>query len=444
MTEFNDIPTVSRPLGQAERFFWLLDQVSPMSFSFYCHLKGELDTTHLQAAMSRLQEEQAMLRVKVSVEAGKAFFKPVQGQAIKVQHLDGDVDRWRDDILQQVAKPFDAKSYPLLKCFYMGLQAGESVVFFICHHAIADGVSISNLMQRLLMLASQPHRLRHAPVYQPNGHSLDELLPSVFQGFRGKLRALKIRSGEMRDWYRHGNPKHVLAFSTNRAKACQPACVRFKLSKEQTKSLLINCKSKGFSLQAVLITAQLYALNSSDKRRKWVSMAISSAVDVRSALSEPVSEHEIGLYMSFVLTALKFKESDAFWSIVNTAHQQLKSHLTKKAALGFWHNLPPNILFKPTEQGARRLLSVSNALSPASSIISNLGCLDYSGLSGIAVLESSFNLCPSLLTSLCAAVTTVNGELSVVLNFDRHKMNAKNVAVISETMRILLVQAIDT
>jgi len=430
MTDVSNIQTVSRPLGEAERFFWLLDQASLMSFSFYCRLKGELDTEHLQAAMNRLQQEQTMLRVKVCVEAGKACFKPVDGQKIKVQHLTADVNTWREDILRQVAKPFDALSYPLLKCFYMRLSAGESVVFFICHHAIADGISISNLMRRFLMLASQPQLLKQQPQFQPSRPSLNDLLPLAYRGFRGRLRALMVRSGEMRDWYRHGNPKHVLAFKAKETTLCQPACVVFKLSKEQTTNLLVRCKMKGFSLQAVLIATQLYSLNDSDKRRKWGSMAISSAVDVRPELAVPVAANEVGLYMSFVLTALKFKEGDDFWSIVNKAHKQLKSHLTKKAALGFWHNLPPEVLFKPNVKGAKRLLSVSSALSPASSIISNLGRLDYSGLTDIKVIESSFNLCPSALTSLCAAITTVNGELSVV-------------AVISKTMRILLVRAID-
>jgi len=443
MGNTEQMQVVNRRLGRAERFFWLFDQASTMSFSFYALLDGELDISNVQQAMNRLQQEQAMLRVQVCVEANNAYFRTVEGQAIEVQVLKSDAAHWRKDVLGQVGVPFSANAYPLIRCFYMPMQ-GQSVVFFICHHAIADGSSVSNLMQRLLKLATNPVLLNDPVEFPPSHEALDSLLPAGYQGTKGGLRALVNRSAEMRDWYRYGNPKHVSVFKKQSLGRCQPSCIFLKLTQLETSALLASCKAKGFSLQSVLIAAQLYSLNSLGAKNSWEPMAISSAVDLRTQLTESVPDNELGLYISFVLTVLKFKEGEPFWSIVEKAHRQLKSHLARNAALSFWRNLPPDFLFKPTEKGAKRLLSVSGALSPASSIISNLGRIPYEGLKGVQVIESSFNLCPSTLTSLCSAVTTVNGELSIGLNYDGKKMKHKNVAVIADIMRILLVQAVDT
>jgi len=435
-------PVVNRRLGRSERFFWLLDQASSMSFSFYTLLQGELEISDLQRAMQRLQQEQPMLRVRVSVEAKQAYFRSVSGSLIEVQQIAEDGTPWREQILQQLAVPFAADEYPLIRCFYKPMQ-GQCVVFFICHHAIGDGMSITRLMQRLLRMVTNPQQLNTPVEYQSSHRALDELLPLSYQGLRGSFRALINRSIEMRDWYRYGKPRHVSAFKQRTAGSSQPGCVLFKLTVADTTALLGSCKQQGFSLQSVLIAAQLYALSAFDNNTDWASMAVSSAVDVRAQLTETVSNDEVGLYMSFVLTALKFKRDDDFWQIVGQANKQLKQHISRELALGFWHNLPPSFLFGSTLKGAKRLLSMAKALSPASCIISNLGRLEFHGLHGVEVLESSFNLCPSVLTSFCTAVTTVNGELTIGLNFDRQKMKEENVAVISESMRILLVTVVD-
>jgi len=442
MSDIEQVQKINRRLGRAERFFWLFDQASTMSFSFYTLLSGELEPSNLQQAMDRLLQEQAMLRVRVCVEANNVYFRSVEAPSIEVQVLKSDATHWRKDILDQVAIPFSASAYPLIKCFYMPMQE-QSVVFFICHHAISGGASVAHLMRRLLRLATNPVMLNE-PIEPLLSHpALDDLLPAGYQGAKGRLRALVNRSAEMRDWYRYGNPKHVSAFKRRSIGYCQLGCVFLKLSKAETSRLLAACKGRGFSLQSVLIAAQLYALNSLGSNNRWRPMAISSPVDIRSQLTEAVPENEVGLYISFVLTVLKLKNGEPFWSIVERAHEQLKSHLSRDAALSFWRNLPPDFLFKPTEKGAKRLLSVSGGLSPASSIISNLGRISYDGLKGVQVLESSFNLCPSALTSLCSAVTTVNGELSISLNYDGQKMKYENVAAIADIIRILLVQAVD-
>jgi len=442
MVDKEQIQKVNRRLGRAERFFWLFDQASTMSFSFYALLNGELELSNLQQAMNRLQQEQAMLRVRVCVEANNVYFRSVEEQSIEVQVLKSDTTRWRKDILGQAAIPFAANAYPLMKCFYMPMQ-GQSVVFFICHHAIAGGASVTHLMQRLLTLATSPMML-NKPMEPLFSHpALDDLLPTDYQGVKGRLRALVSRLTEMRDWYRYGSPAHISAFKRESSGRCQIGCVFFKLSQPETSRLLSACKEKGFSLQSVLIAAQLYALNSSEGSNCWRPMAISSPVDLRAQLTEAVPENEVGLYISFVLTVLKLKEGEEFWSIVEKAHEQLKLHLSRDAALSFWRVLPSDFLFKPTAKGAKRLLSVSGSLSPASSIISNLGRISYDELKGVKVLESSFNLCPSALTSLCTAVTTVNGELSIGLNYDEKKMKYENVAVIADIIRILLVRAVD-
>ena len=443
MDEIEQMQVVDRRLGRAERFFWLFDQASTMSFSFYALLEGELNIENLQLALNRLRQEQAMLRVQVRVDGNKACFKAVSAETIPVQVLKTDVEQWREKILDQVAIPFAADAYPLIKCFYMPMK-GRSLVFLICHHAIIDGLSVSGLMQRLLKLATNPVLLNEPIEKRANPRALDELLPTDYQGVKGRLRSLVHRSSEMREWYRYGSPKHVSVFEQSAKGRCQPKCVFFKISVTETSALLAACKAKGFSLQSVLIVAQLYSLNSLENKAHWEPMAISSAVDLRTQLIETIPADEVGLYISFILTALKFQENDDFWGIVEKAHVQLKSNLSRDAALAFWQNLPPEFLFGQTDKGAKRLLSISGILSPASSIISNLGPISYDGLSNAKVLESSFNLCPSTLTSLCTAVTTVNDELSIGLNYDGQKMKDKNVAVIADIMRILLLQAINT
>lgn len=109
-----------------------------------------------------------MLRVQVRIQGKHACFKTASAKTIPVQVLKTEVERWQQNMLDQLVIPFAVDAGPLINCFYTSMQ-GRLLGFFICHHAVIDGLSASGLIQGLLKLATNP-MLLNEPIEQRVSH----------------------------------------------------------------------------------------------------------------------------------------------------------------------------------------------------------------------------------------------------------------------------------
>ncbi|HET7505999.1 MAG TPA: amino acid adenylation domain-containing protein, partial [Kofleriaceae bacterium] len=155
-------PTSRRfPLSFSQQRLWFLEQLVPGGTAYnvptVVRLLGPLDLALWQRCCNEIVRRHEALRTT---------FADVDGQPVQVVSADGrpefsvaDASRMRgdDDALQQavrdeVRRPFDLRTGPLLRMKFFRLAGDEHVLVFTMHHIIADLWSMAVAVQEMMAL----------------------------------------------------------------------------------------------------------------------------------------------------------------------------------------------------------------------------------------------------------------------------------------------------
>ena len=149
------------PLSSAQQALWLVHQLAPdngtYNIPFAFRLSAPFDTGVLARSLARLVARHAMLRT---------VFREHGGTGVQIELP--DVDRYFEirplprkseaDLIRSLriesALPFDLAQGPLLRVVYFNAEDGADVLFFCFHHLVADGVSLTILLQELRQLCA--------------------------------------------------------------------------------------------------------------------------------------------------------------------------------------------------------------------------------------------------------------------------------------------------
>ncbi|MFL6124429.1 amino acid adenylation domain-containing protein [Actinophytocola sp.] len=176
------------PLSFAQQRLWFLDQLVPdnpfYNTPFVVRLRGELDVAVLGRALTEVVARHESLRTT---------FESVDGTPRQVVHAAGpvpvelvDVSTARDStdrdstdtdpeaaarilVADEIARPFDLSSGPLLRVTVLRLGAADHVLCLVMHHIVSDGWSMGVFMSELnalyrAFLADEPSPLPELPV----------------------------------------------------------------------------------------------------------------------------------------------------------------------------------------------------------------------------------------------------------------------------------------
>jgi hypothetical protein len=153
------------PLSFAQQRLWFLDQLEPNSALYnmpsLLRLSGSLNLEALQKAIDRIVDRHETLRthfICLHESPAQAIDPMLQ---VKLQLLDltsmGPKEREekaRQLVHQQVNRPFQLSSEPLLRATLLRLQPAEHLLLLNMHHIVSDGWSSGIFFRELAALYS--------------------------------------------------------------------------------------------------------------------------------------------------------------------------------------------------------------------------------------------------------------------------------------------------
>ncbi|MFL6126552.1 non-ribosomal peptide synthetase, partial [Actinophytocola sp.] len=154
------------PMSFAQQRLWFLDQLVPDN-AFYnvrrvLRLRGGLDREVLGRALTEVVARHEALRttfVSVAGRPGQVVHPPapVPVEFVEVSSAADPVAEARQVVADEVARPFDLATGPLLRVTLVRLAAEDHVLCLVMHHIISDGWSRGILVRELnaLYLAFQ-------------------------------------------------------------------------------------------------------------------------------------------------------------------------------------------------------------------------------------------------------------------------------------------------
>ncbi|WP_311931631.1 non-ribosomal peptide synthetase [Microbispora sp. H11081] len=145
------------PLSHAQERLWFLEQYAPgttaYTVAFAVRLDGgEIDDAALERALTEVARRHESLRTRfVTTDDGTPEIV-LDDEPLVELRLSDDPATVREVVQEELARPFDLATGPLLRVLLVRLGVREHVLLLTMHHTVTDGWSCDIVMEELLAL----------------------------------------------------------------------------------------------------------------------------------------------------------------------------------------------------------------------------------------------------------------------------------------------------
>lgn len=421
--------SIHRRLGPTENIYYLLDKLYCLNFVVYAEVSGALGIEAIDRALQTAQQEHPLLRARIALVDGRAWFEPVPFQQAPLRAQALPLRGWREQITAQLQAPF-ADAAPLARCLLFGSGARKRVLAMVFHHTIADGNSgISVLLDVLRRAGGEPLAPSHRQA-QPSSQALD-LIKS--QG------AMQASMHKLVYWLNQG--RSVLKFARQlpgydmRARPQrQIKLIAMSLPPQTGRALLAACRAHASTVHGALGAALLLAINREFDGVQPRNLALNSLADLRSVLSGNLTARDLGLYIATLSTVHAIPAAPDFWALAADIRKQLRQTLHSGDANLVHSIYREDALFPPNKTGARMVQSIV-AMAPPGSMLTNIGQVASIALAnGARVQALAFLVSPPAQHPVCVTATSYLDSLHLNLLYDAHKLGEAQARRIADSL----------
>ncbi len=315
----------TRALSPIERWYWIIDQLSTLNVSARVRISGELSTEALRNALRALQAQHPLLRLAIAQESSdtEPRFIPTDNPIPlrEVGLTQSDDARWvREVDGHELAVSLDWRTGPLARAVVIRQPGQINDLVITVAHCIADGTTALALLRHWVRLAAEPPapdvRVANGPVPLP----VEALIPARHREKSGVLPG-KDPAGEDEPDTVGGvgrlEADLFVPFNNRRTRLLH----RF-LSSDELENLTLACKREGVTMHGVLAAAVACAVARDAGAPPPTHFAVGSPVTFRDELDQPVSEDEVGCYVSAVHSVVRY-QPDKLWSMARFINRDI-------------------------------------------------------------------------------------------------------------------------
>lgn len=389
--------SLSRPLGATEQAVWLRDRAHSMHFAIAAQIRGALSLEALTSSLQRLQQRHPLLRVGIELDHSHTPCFVEQPTTIPLRWVSRlEATHWEREVERELSQPFDWSQAPLIRVVWVqGSDVSELIM--VCHHAIADGLSVVTLIRDLLGVLARPNEAAiSASVSVPA--ALETLLPtvqkpqpSIIQTLNSKIQLVLVRSLLRLFSLR----RTVMAFGKSSSSSSKTPMLRSgMLSPTTTKALMRRCREEQTTVHAAICTAFLFGLvfeklqqdGSSLQNESKLFLNCFSPISLRSLLPT-VAAQVCGLYISFARTSHPLTVDSTFWDVARSLKAQLTAQSEVVDLLRTIHNCEQLIAIHPNPD---MVLNTFIQKHHSDLMVTNLGRLNLPNEFGKFKLEALY------------------------------------------------------
>jgi hypothetical protein len=298
-----------RPLGGAERFFWLLDQHQPFHFVTAMQVSGPTTPAQWREALDKLQKRHPLLAVSIrGNEKSQPQFYTQADEPIPLRVQTGSLSDLPHAVTLELQQRFNSSVGPLARATLLH-QSDTAILLLSLHHSIADGMAAVYLI-RDLMLALSGQEIGVLPTPQPP-----------------QIPALNAESDATQ------SPAATPPASPTGAKylkedAIKPTVDLLQLSPALSKSLRERARKEKTSVHGALLAAFFLAARERSDQFAGRPVRISSPINAKPYFGE---DESCVLCTSGGNSELDGDSDSHFWEIVRSAREQLQLSTTRDA-----------------------------------------------------------------------------------------------------------------
>ena len=398
-----------RPMTDAEKSSWLLNEAASMQGTHIVRLRGRLDEGLLRESLRRLQQRHFLLRSRIVAGTPPEFVEDDAEIPLTVKPWREDL--WIEEAEREVDDAIPWHAAPLARAVL--LQSDENCDLLLSmHKAMHDGRSGVNALRDVIEFAAailegrEPRLPPLSGVYDISEQvtkraSLWHLFP-FFARYLATIAAMR--------------PASLPPESPAPMREVRTGLHPCLFSVEETQALIGRCRENKTTVQGALSAAFLQAVAGElcEKQGKQrIAVDNTFTYDVRSLLDTPVDD-SMGTFVSATISFHYAGPAVGFWELA----RETKSEVARNLSSG----LVFTMIRIQTWMSARatspeKLARQVDKLRKPATFVSNLGNFEYPREIGPWVREYQSGVLSAKHFGAClsAVVMTVSGRLS--LNF---------------------------
>jgi hypothetical protein len=384
-------PGVIRPLDPAERYYWLLYQLSPMNLVAIAELDRTPTPDDLREALTALQRRHPLLRAGVTVVDGQLTF--VESDRPLELHVVTDGPDWPEELGTVLDVPFDSTEGPLARFVYLAKpDSASSVLFFSEHHAIGDARAAFSVLQQVLRHVDGERTELAATGAVPG--PLHEHFPAEFRSPRTAM-AVVAAAREERE---NQDAPAELPFHARSAPGRITRLTSLSVEPEQVATLLQRTRQAGATVHGAVAAAVLEAIAVLFESPAERVLTLATPTDLRQRSEIPIPEDDVVLAIGLLCTPYVVAPSGDV-ALAQQITEQTRRELARGESHLFYRFARP-AAYPPDPEGVEGFGQALAAL-PQNVAVSNFGVVGHEGD-------------PSWLRSISVSLATSSNQLAFV------------------------------
>ncbi len=461
MTITHDNETYRREVTGEERRF-LLSPINNISLGL--RLRGSVSEESLRSAIDKMLVTYPLFGVRMEWNDDGVHWSTTDGAAkvpLNVYPRESD-SSWMQVLNKELSIPVRLSKGPLTRFILVkGNDVSELIVF--CHHAISDGRSLQFALREVLLHMTDPSR--EPPKFTEKPAQTTETIPEGIS--MGRLRSTMIGRFNKK-WDEEGktvfDEEDLLNIWEAFWKNSEYQIQLIEFDKDTTQKLIEVSRENEVTLNStlnmVLTKSRIETIGAYDGKA-----LVGTAADTRKQLRVDSSD-AVGYYAGTSLLQFKYKEKSSFWDNVRRYHKDVKKQLNSSSLFDTtltYSALDPTIVdailflmigdqveqhqsrytkiseFAKKKEGiALKFLERSEEIAP-DIISTNLGRLALpEDIPGIQIERAFFTPGSSLMMELVLGAATVDGRLTITLNYFKGFGDGENIRKIRDRAEAIL------
>ncbi|WP_228785806.1 phthiocerol/phthiodiolone dimycocerosyl transferase family protein [Nocardia terpenica] len=415
----------ARELGPLERWYWIADQLAPLTVIGRVRVHGALPHTLLRTSLTALQVRHPLLRVAIEPDptGSRPRFVPIIGRGIPLDHQvfgprAARRPRWAEVVDDRVLNDrIDWRGGPLAKATVLTHQSESGDPGGDAHdlilsvsHVVSDGTTALSLVRQWLALAAH-RRLRGADIQFARSPmpAAEALFPTEHTGRRGRDRARAKQTRDDRD-LRALRPRRIDPETPVPPTERRSRLLHRSLPPEVLDALVRACRAHGVSVHGVLAAAMIAALAEDCGDTVGGHYSIGSPINFRAELDPPVTDVDMGSYVATVPTHVDYRPGRSLWAMAREVNNDLRARKQLGEHFSMIHGF--------TAAGPERLVDSEpfvrylDERGPINYCLSNIGRFDFPDDIGPWRVEGAqFLASLSVTGAMVATVNSCHGHL---------------------------------
>jgi NRPS condensation-like uncharacterized protein len=331
----------------------------------------------------------------------------------------------------RLPQPFELGEAPLVRAHWFERPAGQWAFAVVFHHAIGDGRSglrlVAELIDEARGVKAQPAPFEPRPSFM-------ELFPQALSGESGAARAQEWKAALRREPLR----AETIPGFPRQAGPIRPRIVAVHVAADVMSALANRAREHGASIHGVIGAAELIAARDRFAGGAAPALMLTSPVDLRGKLSEPIDDATPGFYVTLLSSLRTVAGPGDLWPLAAFLTTDLRRQVAEGCGHLFYHLVPPAEAMPATAEGIAAFSAYMQRM-PTAFALSNVGRIEaLPEAGGVRVDELSFALCPMAHQPLFVAAGTWGGRLTLNVVHDANRLAPEAASAIAGAMEAIL------